>query len=711
MGHLPFLLIALASSFTAIADTLVVPPSMAANDMRFGSGIFRAANYRAQAVYGSNLFPANIGLVITELRYRPDWFWGSAFTTTVANIQFNLSATTRSPEALSPNFANNVGSDDTVVFSGALNISSQFIGPPQGPKNFDIIVPLATPFLYNPAAGNLLIDVRNFSGSSASIYLSGTNNTTDGASRNGGVMTAGGSPDNGAEALQIIYTATNQPPPPPPPPPPPTEFTRPPYLQNATKSNIVVRWRSNYTTNSVVQFGLAADALPWAVTNVALTTSHAVTLTNLAPDTKYFYVVGTSGTNLAGGSNYFFITPPATQRPTRVWAIGDFGTASQPYFGLVNDVRGMRDSYYSYAGNRYTDVWLMLGDNAYGSGTDAEYQTNVFGIFPRMLRQSVAWSTIGNHDGVSPTVYNEVFDLPKDGEAGGVPSGTELYYSFDYGNIHFVCLDSEISSREVGGPMLMWLEQDLEANTNEWLIAFWHSPPYSYGSHDSDNFGETHLIAMRENALPILENFGVDLVLCGHSHVYERSFLLDGHYGFANTSFSSTMAKDGGSGRESDSGAYLKPSLGANPHEGAVYAVVGSSGWVTGPANPSRYLTHPAMFVSLEKVGSMVIDVSSNRLEAKMLSHTGTIEDYFTLLKGVAPELLKIKTFSFDAGNVVLQFKTIAGQRYQVMHATELGPSNWMPVSAAITATGATTRWSGSTPGSGNHFYQIVLLP
>ena len=77
--------------------------------------------------------------------------------------------------------------------------------------------------------------------------------------------------------------------------------------------------------------------------------------------------------------------------------------------------------------------------------------------------------------------------------------------------------------------MLTWLEADLAANTNEWLIAFWHHPPYSKGSHDSD--WEMELIQMRENALPLLESYGVDLVLSGHSHCYERSYFLDGHYG------------------------------------------------------------------------------------------------------------------------------------------------------------------------------------
>ncbi len=177
----------------------------------------------------------------------------------------------------------------------------------------------------------------------------------------------------------------------------------------------------------------------------------------------------------------------------------------------------------------------MLGDNAYSNGTDAEYQSAVFDIYPTLLRKSVVWPTMGNHDGYSSTSssqsgpYFSIFSLPKNAEAGGVASGTEAYYSFDYGNIHFICLDSEGSSRSSHGAMLEWLRLDLAATTKDWIIAYWHHPPYSKGSHDSDT--ETNLVDMRQNALPILEAGGVDLVLTGHSHSYERSYLLDGHYG------------------------------------------------------------------------------------------------------------------------------------------------------------------------------------
>ncbi|HWN97523.1 MAG TPA: metallophosphoesterase family protein [Methylomirabilota bacterium] len=703
--------------FMTKAVDLVLPNHFVTNDSSFGSGILRAEGYRSQSAYGAVHFPTNIGVVITELRYRPDRTFGHAFTTAIANIQFNLSTTTRNAESLSPIFANNVGNDDTVVFSGPLLLSSRFNGPPGGPKDFDIVIRLTNPFLYNPAVGNLLVEVHNFSGSSVASALSGGGASNDAASRNGGILSSGsGTADPAVEALQIVYTATNQPPPP---PAPPAKLSRGPYLQSGTASNIIVRWRTSQLTNSLARFGLAPETLTWSITNEALGTDHVVALTNLSPDTKYFYAVGGTETNFASGSNYFFITAPATQRPTRIWVIGDAGTAAQPDSPFyVRDPFGMRDAYYAYTSNRYTDLFLMLGDNAYAragfphdDGSDSSYETNVFGTFPTMLRQTVLWSTIGNHDAVNTATYQDIFSLPQNGEAGGVPSGTELYHSFDYGNIHFVCLDSEVSANSPDSPMLTWLQQDLENNTKDWLIAYWHSPPYSWSSHDSDNAFDSagKLVRMRENVVPILENYGVDLVLCGHSHAYERSFLLDGHYGYSSTLLPA-MLKDGGSGREDDTGAYLKSTLSPAEHEGAVYVVCGSSGWVYGNAVGNRYLKHPAMFIGLDKVGSMVIDVETNRLEAKLLRSNGTIGDYFTIVKGVNPAPLSIKTTRLAGENMTIQFKTIAGQRYQVLHATQLDPSNWMPVGNVITATGATTKWTTSATGPGNHFYQVTVV-
>jgi uncharacterized protein (TIGR03437 family) len=402
--------------------------------------------------------------------------------------------------------------------------------------------------------------------------------------------------------------------------------TRGPYLQMGTPNSVIVRWRTDAPTDSRVSFGSSPPQLNFSATELTLTTEHILKLSGLTPNTKYYYSIGTSSQPLAGGDDsHFFVTAPTTAKPTRIWVLGDAGTKTDAQ-------RAVRDAYTRFTGARHTDLWLMLGDNAYLTGTDSEYQEAVYDMYPTYLRQSVLWPTIGNHDtGYSSTPssdlpYYQMFTLPRQGEAGGLPSGTEDYYSFDYGNIHFVCLDSMISDRKPNSPMVRWLTNDLAANTKQWLIAFWHHPPYTKGSHDSDV--ETHEIEMRENVLPILESYGVDLVLTGHSHSYERSFLIDGHYGSSQT-FSINHKKNGSSGRPGEGGAYTKSTFGPSAHEGAVYVVAGSSGQVSGGA-----LNHPAMFISMSNLGSMALDVNGNRLEAKFLRETGVVADHFTIIKG-----------------------------------------------------------------------------
>ncbi|MEN8174941.1 MAG: DNRLRE domain-containing protein [Pseudomonadota bacterium] len=303
----------------------------------------------------------------------------------------------------------------------------------------------------------------------------------------------------------------------------------------------------------------------------------------------------------------------------------------------------MHDGFLAYEGATPADFMMMLGDNAYWDGTDAEFQAAVFDTYPAELRRLPLWPTLGNHDGHSADSgsgsgpYYDIFDLPRNGEVGGLASGTEAYHSWDYGDIHFINLDSYDTDRSATGSMMTWLESDLALNDKPWVIAFWHHPPYSKGSHDSDTSLE--MIDMRQNALPILESWGVDLVLSGHNHIYERSMLLDGHYDDSSMLDVDTMILDTGDGSESGNGAYQKPMIVAAMNEGAVYTVAGSSGTVSNGGS----LNHPVMYVDMRVLGSMVLDIDGNRLDAAFINSTGAARDEFTI----------IKSGDFDAPSVI----------------------------------------------------------
>jgi hypothetical protein len=198
---------------------------------------------------------------------------------------------------------------------------------------------------------------------------------------------------------------------------------------------------------------------------------------------------GAAATEAGPGTDYFFKTSPVagTAQPVRLWAFGDEGQSSIPTNdGVVQ--RATRDAYYSYTGTTPTDLIVSLGDNAYNSGFDSEFQISVFDFYNGILRNTPFWPGIGNHetDGTAPYDYFKQFTFPVNGEAGGLPSGTPNYYSFNYANIHLVELDAQLSDRSVSAPMWTWLNNDLSANTQPWIIAYWHHAPYSHGSHNSD---------------------------------------------------------------------------------------------------------------------------------------------------------------------------------------------------------------------------------
>lgn len=473
---------------------------------------------------------------------------------------------------------------------------------------------------------------------------------------------------------------------------------RGPYLQTGTPTSLIVRWRTDTAGLGRVRYGTDPATLSLQAEGANPTTNHLVALTNLLPDTIYFYSVGLTNLELAGGTNYFFRTAPPVggRRPIRVWVLGDFGFTNQSALPV-------RDAYSNFTAHRYTDLWLMLGDNAYHNGGDEVWQVAIFNTYAGLLRQTPVWSTIGNQEtGGSPTLspsrpYLETFSFPTNAEAGGAASGTEKYYSFDYGNAHFICLDSMSSSRASGSPMLTWLEADLQQTTNDWIIAFWHHPPYSKGSNDSDV--RTEQIEMRANAVPLLEAYGVDLVLCGHSHSYERSYLLEGHYGLSST-FSTNFVKDAGDGRVDGEGAYRKEALGPAAHQGAVYAVAGS-----GAALGGGPLNHPAMYRSLNVLGSMVLDIHANRLEAKFVRETGAIDDYFTMIKGAA--LLRVTATTVTNDMVTVRWNSVADRNYRVEFTPGLGPPAWTNV-VALPGQGVETSWSERLrPESASGFYRV----
>jgi len=425
-------------------------------------------------------------------------------------------------------------------------------------------------------------------------------------------------------------------------------FSREPYLQLATHESIRIVWRTEGATKPSVRFGPAPDRLYRLVPGMDITIrtsnpkspaplhtsvpanehQYEAFLDALSPATTYYYAIfDEKGNRLTPAeTSYRFKTHPVpgTDAPVYFWAVGDSGTGgraqAQVHSAMVAHNKKKK---------RELDLYLHVGDMAYRNGTNKEFSHRFFSMYAPTLRQTVCWPSMGNHEGYTSKgasgigPYYDAYITPTNAEAGGLPSGKEAYYSFDYGKVHFICLDSHDLDRRPAGAMAQWLKADLEKTKADFLVAFFHHPPYTLGSHDSNK--EQQLIEMRQHIMPILESGGVDIVFTGHSHIYERSMLMDGAYTTPTTAHGVIL--DDGDGDPAGDGPYLK-SAGLTPHNGTVQAVIGHGG-----TGVSRRGTMPVMKRIIVENGSVLVSIQGDTLTAEMVNLHGDVRDTFSIIK------------------------------------------------------------------------------
>ncbi|MBI5878690.1 MAG: metallophosphoesterase [Chloroflexi bacterium] len=280
---------------------------------------------------------------------------------------------------------------------------------------------------------------------------------------------------------------------------------RGPYLGNPTTTTVQFIWVTDVPTDATVFYGID---LPYTSQSSSgtVSTTHAVALSGLLPGTHYGYTIhsGAVVTPLAGAS--FRTLRAAYDSYFTFAALGDSGSGDSHQYAVAGTLQRMQPAFV-----------LHTGDVIYPAGEAANYGPRFFAPYSLTLATAPFFMSPGNHDymqaGAAP--YYDVFYLPSNDA-----TGTESYYSFDYGNAHVVALDTNLTGAAAAA-MTAWLAQDLAATTRFWKFVFFHHAIYSSGPHGS----EAYVQPLRDTLGPIFEQYNVDIVFNGHDHTYERTFL------------------------------------------------------------------------------------------------------------------------------------------------------------------------------------------
>jgi predicted MPP superfamily phosphohydrolase len=188
------------------------------------------------------------------------------------------------------------------------------------------------------------------------------------------------------------------------------------------------------------------------------------------------------------------INLPVKDGSVRFAVLGDTGSGSDKQ-------KQVADMMIAYRKVFPFEFVLMMGDNLYGGESAVDYQEKFENIYRPLLDAKVKfYATLGNHDDPNQRMYDHFNMNGKD------------YYSFKKGKITFYAMNSNYMDKG----QVEWLEDELRKDTSEWKICFFHHPPYSSGKKHGSNE------QLREVVEPIFLKHGVDIVLAGHEHFYER---------------------------------------------------------------------------------------------------------------------------------------------------------------------------------------------
>ena len=282
------------------------------------------------------------------------------------------------------------------------------------------------------------------------------------------------------------------------------EQSREPYVQGVTAYSAVICWVSQHP-GSGVEYGKTPE-LGRKETDPRVRRRHVVALAGLDPCSTYHYRVGGVGESSSKGS-------------LRTAPVGEDSLPLRCGWRQRQRRKGQL-AVAALLGCLEPDLVLHTGDVVYPAGQERHYDRRFFAPYRNLIKTVPVFPVLGNHDVMrgDGTAFLENFHPPLES-----PRSTKRYYSFDWGNTHFVALDSELYHGDRGSDperQKDFLEQDLAASRKRWKVAFLHRSPYG-SSHGGDG-------RVREDLEPLFARHAVDLVFSGHDHVYERTVPIRG---------------------------------------------------------------------------------------------------------------------------------------------------------------------------------------
>lgn len=345
-------------------------------------------------------------------------------------------------------------------------------------------------------------------------------------------------------------------------------------MQQPAPDTVVISWCTDTPSLGEVEYGI--DGYSGVALGSGSTRYHAVALAGLAPGTAYQYRVLVNDAPVTAG-DFFKTRPVDPSTDFKFVVFGDSGKGSSAQFDIANLMESL-----------HPDFVLHTGDVIYESGQVWLYEPRFFKPYRETVKNTVMYLTIGNHDlgGIGAAPYLGIFHLPSNN-----PQGTERYYSFDYGDAHFVSLyvpPTVANEYMAGTQQYSWLQGDLAATNKKWKFVFFHPPPYASTLRGSD-------FAARSNLAPLFEKYGVDVVFTGHEHEYERT----------------------------------TPRLDFDPHgQPVTYVVTGGGGGTLTAAGTGSFTAYSESAYHLVDV-----EISGGLLELRAVRADGSIMDTFTKQK------------------------------------------------------------------------------